>query len=660
MLPATPFKDRLSTNYVPSDNETTAIQKLIEVVEPQIVSLDAEIEAMKQRRAVYASFVADHRALISPIRRMPPDILRNVFSYCVPYDTPERSMQISSAPLLLTQICRHWRNLAIKTPTLWSTIFLRIPVPPRGRYHPSPLPWDAQEGDIDIEAEGSSDALSASLENVWRRKSESLISLTNMWLSRAEGCPLSIFFRDVDSDSHLPTSPISEQDSSLTQKPFDRLLSLICARSSQWARLDLKVPESGTSEETFLSRSPSQTPHLRAIRVQWSSTPPNRMPLSIHPPPPSQSHNPGTEKTAQKPSFHIFKATGLQHLSIDSFNGHFTDLSVAWSSLTELSYTGRPARYYGAHSPPSDRISHFPPSAALALLQNCPNLVKCELHLSELTFNSDATDQTILSNKVHLPHLARFVVFEHKQSPSLGFFKSLDLPFLSSISWSSTISPFSPGSPSPGPPHLSIYPLLATSGHQIQYLEIGTITTSVAQLVDTLKLAVGVKELTIDVSSVIFSIPSLSSMDDTAYVPPRPFYRDELLRRLTPSSPSLPEEILCPNLVILKLTLAEPLDITTKALKSLVAHRGVVESRIAEDDIPMHVVTPLEQVSVRFIHIGATSALPKRWEEDQLNSSFGRRTIKVERRKAIGHGSDGESLLYRREYPEAVRGVLGL
>ncbi|KAH6910996.1 hypothetical protein BKA70DRAFT_50686 [Coprinopsis sp. MPI-PUGE-AT-0042] len=585
---------------------------------------------------------------------MPPDILRSIFSHCVPHYTIERSMQVSSAPLLLTQICRHWRDLAIKTPTLWSTIFLRIPVPPRGRYHPSHLPWDAQEGDIDIEAEGASDALSASLEDVWRRKTESLVSLTNIWLSRAEGCPLSIFFRDVDSDSHLPSSPLSDTDS-FTQKPVDRLLSLICARSSQWAQLDLRVPESGASEGTFLSQPPSQTPHLRTIRVQWSPTRPDRVPLSDHSEstPPSQDHDLDTVKTAQRPSFHIFEATRLHHLSIDNFNGHFKDLSVAWGNLTELSYTGRPARYYGAHSPPPDRITQFPPSAALALLQECPNLLKCELHLSEFTFNSDATDQTTLSNRVHLPHLARFVIFEHKQSPSFGFFKSLDLPLLSSISWSSTISPFSPGSLSPAPLHLSIYPLLATSGHQIQYLEFGAIITSVAQLVDTLELALGVKELTIDMSSVIFSIPT-SSMDGTAWsVPQRPFYRDELLRRLTPSSPcsslsssSFSEEVLCPNLVILKLTLAEPSDITTKALKNLVTQRGIIESRIAEDETPnrtsMHAVPPpLEQVSVRFsapYHVGATPPLPKRWEEDRLNSGFGRPIIKVERRKVALHG----------------------
>ncbi|KAH6911004.1 hypothetical protein BKA70DRAFT_50749 [Coprinopsis sp. MPI-PUGE-AT-0042] len=641
MLPTTPFKDQLLTNYVPSDDETIAIQKLIEAVEPQIVSLDAEIEAMRQRRAIYASFVADHRALISPIRHMPPDILRSIFSYCVPSATPEKVVQASEAPLLLGQICSHWRDLAIKTPILWATIFLKIPEPPytQSRTH---LP------------SGSYDR--------WRRKLESLVSATTTWISRAEGCPLSIVFRGIDLKG------FSILEKALIQEKVDVFLSLICARSLQWAQLDVQVAESSPSEGALLSLSPSQTPNLRSIRVRWSPA---------HSSPPSRPYSPtlrrrrssssssissddsDTGKTAAlKSPLHIFKGTRLHHLSLGNFSGNFKDIPVAWGNLTELSYAcpsdGYGYQHYGGGVPSGSGITAFSPSVALSLLQECPNLVRCELHLLGPTSGSG---DTVLIPQVNLPYLQHLVVVEHAQGPSLTFFQSLiDLPLLSSMSWSSSISLYSPypyngGAPTSSP-FLPLHSLLLSSGHQIQCLEFGAMKASTTHIIDCLKLAVGLTELTIDMFHLSPADstplpPTPNPQEEVQYYSPtpwkqtQPFYRDELLTSLTPSSDSAGSaaemtSAICPNLSILKLILAYPSDITTKALKNLVALRGNSQRLGHGQDSTLTV--PLAQVTVRFT--GMRSGNPiihgftKRWEEGRLNSGFSRHIIKVERPRA--------------------------
>ncbi|KAH6896159.1 hypothetical protein BKA70DRAFT_1407165 [Coprinopsis sp. MPI-PUGE-AT-0042] len=646
MLPATPFKDRLSTNYIPSDDETIAIQKLIEAVEPQIVSLDAEIETMKQRRGIYASFVADHRALISPIRHMPPDILRNIFSHCVLHSAPEKVMQASEAPLLLGQICRHWRDLVLKTPILWSTIFLKIPEPPYMRSYGHQASYDK-----------------------WCRKLESLASAATTWLSRAEGCPLTISFRDIDLNG------FSILEKALIQEKVDIFLSLICARSSQWAQLDLQVAESSPTEEALLSLSPSQTPNLQSIRMRWSPA---------HSGPPSRPYSPrlrrrssssSTSSTSSNDSdtgkaaaprapLDIFKGTRLQHLSLGNFGGNFKDIPIVWGNLTELSYPwpsdGYGYRYHRGGGPlnvqvlPSgSRMTAFSPAVALALLQQCPNLVRCELHLLEPTSGSG---DPVPIQHVHLPYLQRLVVSEQTQGLSLTFFQSLiNLPLLASMSWSSSIPPDSPypyngGAPTSSP-YLPLHSLLLTSGHQIQSLEFGDMNASMTQIIDCLKLAVGVTELTINMYSLSpadFGPPTLTSnpLDEVQYYLPwksSRLYRDELLTSLTPSSGSAGSATettaaICPSLSILKLVLAYPSDITTKALKNLVALRGNGQ-RLGHSQAQDSTLTvPLTQVTVRFTGLRPGTptihGFSKRWNEDRLNSGFSRHIIKLERPRA--------------------------
>jgi hypothetical protein len=112
----------------------------------------------------------------------------------------------------------------------------------------------------------------------------------------------------------------------------------------------------------------------------------------------------------------------------------------------------------------------------------------------------------------------------------------------------------------------------------------------------------------------------------------------------------------CPKLEILRLTLVDPSDVTTKALKNLVAHRGAVS---------LHHPGTLQQVWVRFtlgsqVFAGGGVGMrngnkmpvfPKRWREGELNAGFNEKVIRVERSKSVspyigmvyhlGSGGDG-------------------
>lgn len=93
------------------------------------------------------------RPIVSPIHRLPTELLVKIFVHCI---HPQTAMFIlsSDAPLLLAQICSHWRTVALGTPCLWRSIS-----------HFSVNKWGR-----------------------WQRYG----SLAKLFLSRSAGCPLSI------------------------------------------------------------------------------------------------------------------------------------------------------------------------------------------------------------------------------------------------------------------------------------------------------------------------------------------------------------------------------------------------------------------------------------------------------------------------------------
>ncbi|KAJ3516110.1 hypothetical protein NLJ89_g1330 [Agrocybe chaxingu] len=55
-----------------------------------------------------------------PIRALPPELLRIIFEMTV--SQGDRVLRSHTAPLLLCRVCQLWRDIAIMTPTLWSSV----------------------------------------------------------------------------------------------------------------------------------------------------------------------------------------------------------------------------------------------------------------------------------------------------------------------------------------------------------------------------------------------------------------------------------------------------------------------------------------------------------------------------------------------------------
>ncbi|KAF7348310.1 F-box domain-containing protein [Mycena sanguinolenta] len=90
-LANSPFTNRLNTNYVPSEPEVLEIRSLLVGPKEEIARIDAQIEEMelalvqlKDKRAWLQEPIDAYKALISPMRLVPQDILLEIFFACLP------------------------------------------------------------------------------------------------------------------------------------------------------------------------------------------------------------------------------------------------------------------------------------------------------------------------------------------------------------------------------------------------------------------------------------------------------------------------------------------------------------------------------------------------------------------------------------------------
>ncbi|KAJ7646559.1 hypothetical protein FB45DRAFT_998043 [Roridomyces roridus] len=119
-----PFASLLHTNFIPSDAECQQIRTDLVSRLAQLESLNARIRELSAERDQLQAYIDSHAAaLISSPRRLPADIIREIFVACLPTDR-NAVMSAKEAPLLLAHICSAWRSIALTTPSLWASLHI--------------------------------------------------------------------------------------------------------------------------------------------------------------------------------------------------------------------------------------------------------------------------------------------------------------------------------------------------------------------------------------------------------------------------------------------------------------------------------------------------------------------------------------------------------
>ncbi|KAJ7782578.1 hypothetical protein DFH07DRAFT_791200 [Mycena maculata] len=281
---SSPFAPNLGTNYCPTNEEVLEIKALL--IEPtlKVKRLDAEIaelqraiDKLAEERDGLVAYVEGHRALITPMRRLPLDIIQEIFIACLPTHR-NCVMSASETPVLLGRICGSWRAISLSTPRLWAR--LHVVEPTR-----------------DYNTRSTFDA-----------KYAQRLETTKMWLGRSGTCPLSL---SLKNGYNFVDGPSSQLNSNL-------FLRELISVSSRWRHIDFSIPASATE---FLSHlNENDVPILQDVTI-------HEYPEARHP----------LAGPTQWAFLGIFCGPRISKLSVSGpALGMVSELPIRWDQLTTL------------------------------------------------------------------------------------------------------------------------------------------------------------------------------------------------------------------------------------------------------------------------------------------------------------------------------------
>ncbi|KAJ7058474.1 hypothetical protein C8F01DRAFT_291805 [Mycena amicta] len=231
------FASRFGTNYCPADDEIHEINALLEGPSAQLLEFDTKIAQLQKsidsliaQRSEVASFVAEHKALLAPIRRLPMEVLQAIFVACLPTER-HAAMVAEDAPILLMQICNSWRQVALSTPRLYTRFHVDAVYTENPDYYPEMIAHLFQ----------------------WR------LSTMKLWISRSRSLPLSISL-----SGYTPTDTDATSIEDWRIFPF---FAALLDAASQWGDIVLDIPEQMLDAPGFLALTPKHVPHLRRLEL---------------------------------------------------------------------------------------------------------------------------------------------------------------------------------------------------------------------------------------------------------------------------------------------------------------------------------------------------------------------------------------------------------
>ncbi|KAJ7609311.1 hypothetical protein DFH06DRAFT_1308894 [Mycena polygramma] len=124
--PGTRHHALLNSNQVPLGPDVAIFKSTISKIDEHMAELDAEIERLQEKmrelqdeRALLSEYRHQNHGVLSPVRRIPPEVLGEIFSWT------GRKMRMKDSPWLFTYVSQYWRTVAVSHSKLWSLVAIK-------------------------------------------------------------------------------------------------------------------------------------------------------------------------------------------------------------------------------------------------------------------------------------------------------------------------------------------------------------------------------------------------------------------------------------------------------------------------------------------------------------------------------------------------------
>jgi hypothetical protein len=133
-IPPAPVPDLLNNNNVPLPSGDRLIRAAMHGAHCDIGRIDNEINrvhtllsSLMHNHHLFCRYYYCQRALLAPVRHLPPEILSQIFLACLTfYHDGEVVFPPRKDVLLFGQISQYWRDVATSTSGLWSTMSIDL------------------------------------------------------------------------------------------------------------------------------------------------------------------------------------------------------------------------------------------------------------------------------------------------------------------------------------------------------------------------------------------------------------------------------------------------------------------------------------------------------------------------------------------------------
>lgn len=129
-----PDIEDIRANHIPSASQLSIIPKLLSEAEDDMARYDMELirlhqitTELEQERAELQRYIERNRCLQAPIRRVPSEILFEIFSRPHEEDLHlHTSNPKGLAPLNISYVCTRWRDIVLSSKTFWTSISIDV------------------------------------------------------------------------------------------------------------------------------------------------------------------------------------------------------------------------------------------------------------------------------------------------------------------------------------------------------------------------------------------------------------------------------------------------------------------------------------------------------------------------------------------------------